>query len=140
VTYLRRHPLRFQRDPHGTVEPDGSPARSVRERRRNILDSFDFAVSSGVPKAQVQELASLAFIERSEHVVLLGPSGNGKTHIAVALGYAATQIGIKVRFITTADLLMILTTTHCQNQLADALKRFVNPYRLLIIDEIGFSR
>jgi DNA replication protein DnaC len=86
----------------------------------------------------VQELASLAFIERSENVVLLGPSGTGKTHIAVVLGYAATQAGIKVRFITAADLLMILTTAHWQNQLADALKRFVNPYRLLIIDEIGY--
>lgn len=102
------------------------------------LDSFDFTAASGVPKAQVQELASLAFIERSENVVLLGPSGTGKTHIAVALGYAATQAGIKVRFITAADLLMILTTAHRQNQLADALKRFVNPYRLLIIDEIGY--
>ena len=102
------------------------------------LDSFDFTAASGVPKPQVQELASLAFIERSENVVLLGPSGTGKTHIAVALGYAATQAGIKVRFITAADLLMILTTAHRQNQLADALKRFVNPYRLLIIDEIGY--
>lgn len=48
------------------------------------------------------------------------------------------QAGIKVRFITAADLLMILTTAHRQNQLGDALKRFVNPYRLLIIDEIGY--
>ncbi|CAD6524625.1 hypothetical protein LMG28140_01653 [Paraburkholderia metrosideri] len=55
-----------------------------------------------------------------------------------ALGYTATQAGIKVRFITAADLLMILTTAHRQNQLEDALKRFVNPYRLLIIDEIGY--
>ena len=70
--------------------------------------------------------------------MLLGPSGTGKTHIAVALGYAATQAGIKVRFITAADLLMILTTAHRQNQLGEALKRFVNPYRLLIIDEIGY--
>ncbi|NDY84503.1 AAA family ATPase [Orrella sp. NBD-18] len=102
------------------------------------LDSFDFSAASGVPRAQILELASLAFIERSENIVLLGPSGTGKTHIAVALGYAATQVGIKVRFITAADLLMILTTAHRQNQLADALKRFVNPYRLLIIDEIGY--
>lgn len=90
------------------------------------LDGFDFTAGTGVPKAQIQELASLAFIERNENVVLLGPSGTGKTHIAVALGYAATQAGIKVGFITAADLLMILTTAHRQNQLADALKRFVN--------------
>jgi len=118
-------------------------ARLVRQRTTfarlagfpaiKTLDGFDFALASGVPKAQIQELASLAFIERSENVVLLGPSGTGKTHIAMALGYAATQAGIKVRFITAADLLMILTTAHHQNQLGDALKRFVNPYRLLII-------
>ena len=102
------------------------------------LEGFDFNAATGVSKAQIQELASLAFIERAENVVLLGPSGTGKTHIAIALGYAATQAGIKVRFITAADLLLILTTAHRQNQLAEALKRFVNPYRLLIIDEIGY--
>lgn len=102
------------------------------------LDGFDFSAATGVPKAQVQELASLTFIERSENVVLLGPSGTGKTHLAIALGYAATQAGIKARFITAADLMLLLTTAHRQNQLADALKRFINPYRLLIIDEIGY--
>jgi DNA replication protein DnaC len=102
------------------------------------LDGFDFGAATGVPRAQIKELANLAFIERSENVVLLGPSGVGKTHIAVGLGYAATQAGIKVRFITAADLLMILTMAHRQNQLAEALKRFVTPYRLLIIDEIGY--
>lgn len=102
------------------------------------LDDFDFAVATGVPKVQVQELASLNFIERHENVVLLGPSGTGKTHLAIALGYAATQAGIKVRFITAADLLMILSSAHRQDKLADALRRFVNPYRLLIIDEMGY--
>jgi DNA replication protein DnaC len=102
------------------------------------LDGFDFNAASGVSKAQIQDLASLAFIERAENVVLLGPSGTGKTHIAIALGYRATQAGIKVRFITAADLLLILTTAHRQNQLAEGLRRFVNPYRLLIIDEIGY--
>jgi DNA replication protein DnaC len=88
---------------------------------------FDFAAASGVPRSQVQELASLTFLERNENIVLLGPSGTGKTHIAMALGYAATQAGIKVRFITAADLLIILTTANRQNQLGDALKRFRQP-------------
>ena len=90
-------------------------ARLASSPAIKTLDGFDFAAATGVPKTQIQELASLAFIESNENVVLLGPSGTGKTHFAVALGYAATQAGIKVRFITAADLLMILTTAHRQN-------------------------
>ncbi len=102
------------------------------------LDEFDFQFASGVPKPLVQELGSLAFVERSENVVLLGASGVGKTHLAIALGYRATQAGIKTRFITAADLLMILSTALRQNTLEDAIKRIVRPYRLLIIDEVGY--
>ena len=123
-------------------------ARNIRQRETlarlagfpaiKTLDAFDFAHATGVPKAQLQELSTLAFAERAENVVLLGPSGVGKTHLAIALGYAATRAGMRVRFITAADLLMALTTAHRQNNLADALKRFVNPYKVLIIDEIGY--
>ncbi|ARV20586.1 Chromosomal replication initiator protein DnaA [Curvibacter sp. AEP1-3] len=102
------------------------------------LDEFDFQFTSGVPKPVVQELGSLAFVERSENVVLLGASGVGKTHLAIALGYRATQAGIKTCFITAADLLMTLSTALWQNTLEDAIKRIVRPYRLLIIDEVGY--
>ena len=68
------------------------------------LEAFDFAFATGVPRTQIHELASLSFIERTENVVLLGPSGTGKTHIAIALGYLATQRGWKVRFTSAADL------------------------------------
>lgn len=64
---------------------------------------FDFAFASGVPRTQILELASLAFVERTQNVVLLGPSGVGKAHLAIALGYRATQSRIKTRFITAAD-------------------------------------
>ncbi|VDB02134.1 Insertion sequence IS5376 putative ATP-binding protein [Klebsiella pneumoniae] len=52
------------------------------------LEDYDFSFNPGVPKALVQELGSLAFVERAENVVLIGPSGIGKTHLAIALGYA----------------------------------------------------
>jgi len=54
-------------------------------RRSRPLEQFDWAAGSGAPKAQIQELAHLTFVERAENVVLLGPSGVGKTHIALAL-------------------------------------------------------
>jgi DNA replication protein DnaC len=55
------------------------------------LDQYDFGFATGTPHKQIMELASLAFVERAENVVFLGPSGLGKTHLAIALGYLATQ-------------------------------------------------
>src|SRR5690606_37383635 len=62
------------------------------------LEQFDFEAAAGAPKARLQELAGLAFIERRENVILLGPSGTGKTHLAIALGVRAAERGYKVRF------------------------------------------
>ena len=102
------------------------------------LETFDFAFAHGVPKAQILELASLAFVERTENVVLLGPSGVGKTHLAIALGYRASQSGIKTRFITAADLMLQLVMASRQERLKEYLSRVVLGPRLLIIDEIGY--
>ena len=81
------------------------------------LDDFDFGFATGAPKAQIQELASLSFVERCENVVLLGPSGTGKTHLAIALGYLATQRAWKVRFTSAADLVLTLETAQRQGRL-----------------------
>lgn len=127
---------------------DEAMARAERMRRMltrlagfpaiKTLDEFDFEFALGVPKALVLELGSLAFVERAENVVLLGPSGVGKTHLAVALGYRATQAGFRTRFIAAADLLMQLTTALRRNQLEETIKRITKPYKLLIIDEMGY--
>lgn len=98
------------------------------------LEDFDYAFAAGVNKSQIDELAGLGFVERHENVVLVGPSGVGKTHLAIALGYRATQAGIKTRFTTAADLLMTLSVA----QLKTVMQRAINGYRLLIIDEIGY--
>jgi DNA replication protein DnaC len=102
------------------------------------LDGYDFGLATGAPRQQISELASLAFVERAENVVFLGPSGVGKTHLAIALGYLATQRGWKVRFTTAADLVLLLEAAQRQGRLKEVLHRAVNIYRLLIIDEIGY--
>ena len=102
------------------------------------LDDFDFKFASGVPKKQIQQLASLSFIERQENVVMLGPSGVGKTHLAIALGYKAAQAGIKVRFISASELILQLATAQRQDKYKTIMQRSVQAQRLLIIDEIGY--
>lgn len=83
------------------------------------LDEFDYGFAAGVKNSQIDELAGLGFVERQENVVLVGPSGVGKTHLAIALGYRAAQTGIKTRFTTAADLLLTLSVAHAQDQLKE---------------------
>ena len=102
------------------------------------MDSFEFNLAPGIPKMKLKELVSLAFIERHENIVFLGPSGLGKTHLAIALGYLATQANIRTRFISASDLMMQLETARKQCCYKEVLKRIVTQPRLLIIDEIGY--
>lgn len=91
-----------------------------------------------MPKKLLQELSSLSFIERKENIALLGPSGVGKTHLAISFGYLATQAGIKTRFLTAADLMFMLDTAYKQGKYKHVRQAIVQGPRLLIIDEIGY--
>ncbi|MDZ3799177.1 MAG: IS21-like element helper ATPase IstB [Xanthomonadales bacterium] len=102
------------------------------------LEQFDFTFATGVSKPQIMELASLAFIERAENVVLLGPSGVGKTHLAIALAMRAIQAGIKTRFLSAADLMLQLASANGQGRLREYFNRAVLGPRLLIVDELGY--
>ncbi|OJZ04890.1 MAG: AAA family ATPase [Thiobacillus sp. 63-78] len=102
------------------------------------LEQFDWSHAGGAPKAQIQELAHLAFVPRAENVVLLGPSGVGKTHIALALGHRAVMAAHKVRFISAADLMLQLAAVKAQGRLKEYFNRAVIGPKLLIVDEIGY--
>lgn len=128
----------------------GAEARARQERKVNTLmklatmpviktlEQFDWSQAPGAPKAQIQELAHLAFVERAENVVLLGPSGVGKTHVALALAHRAVSAGHKVRFIAAADLMLQLASAKSQGRLKEYFNRAVLGPKLLVVDEIGF--
>jgi DNA replication protein DnaC len=102
------------------------------------LEQFDWSHAGGAPKAQILELAHLAFVQRAENVVLLGPSGVGKTHVALALGHRAVMAGHKVRFISAADLMLQLAAAKSLGRLKEYFNRAVLGPKLLVVDEIGY--
>jgi DNA replication protein DnaC len=101
------------------------------------LDAFDFGYQPSLDKKQIQLLASCHFIEHGENVVVLGPPGVGKTHLAVGLGLRAIESGYRVLFTTAATMIATLTRALSEGRLEDKLKLYTVP-RLLIIDEIGY--
>ena len=102
------------------------------------LEAYDFTFATGAPHSQIQELASLGFVERAENIVLLGPSGTGKTHLAIAFGLIAAQKSWKVRFTTAADLVIAMEAAYRQGRMKEVMHRVIAAPKLLIIDEIGY--
>jgi DNA replication protein DnaC len=101
------------------------------------LDTFEFLALPSVNKALVLELARCQFLLRRENVLLLGNSGTGKTHLALALGLAACQRGHGVRFTTAAALVHELMEAKDEKRLLRFQKQLAS-YELLIVDELGF--
>jgi DNA replication protein DnaC len=101
------------------------------------LDSFDFKAIPALNKMQVLELARCEWIERRENVIAVGPSGTGKTHVALGLGLAACQKGLSVGFITAAALVHELMEARDERRLL-RLQKQMGGQKLLIIDELGF--
>jgi len=101
------------------------------------MDSFDFLAIPSLNKTMVLELARCEFLARRENVLLLGNSGTGKSHIALALGLAACQRGHRVRFTTAAALVSELIEARDERKLLRFQKQ-IAAYELLIVDELGF--
>ena len=101
------------------------------------LDSFDFSAIPKLNKMQVLELARCEWIDRRENVIALGPSGTGKTHIALGLGLAACQKGLSVGFTTAASLVSEMMEARDERRLLRFQKQMA-AVKLLIIDELGF--
>jgi DNA replication protein DnaC len=101
------------------------------------LDTFEFSAIPSLNKALVLELARSEFLLRRENVLLLGNSGTGKTHLALALGLSACQRGHRVRFTTAAAMVHELLEAKDEKRLQRYQKQMAS-YELLIVDELGF--
>ena len=101
------------------------------------LDQFDFDFQPSIDRKRIKELATLRFIANGENVIIMGPPGVGKTHLAIALGMAACQQGEFVYFTTAEELLARLRDGFARNRLRERLRYDVR-YKLLIIDELGY--
>jgi DNA replication protein DnaC len=124
------------------AESQAKHSRNVRLRTQwahfpynKGLDQFDFQPS--VDERKLRELAGLAFLERKENVLLLGPPGVGKTHLAIALGTEAIVAAYTVYFVTIQDLVAQFQRALAENKLKERMTLLVKP-KLLILDEMGY--
>lgn len=103
---------------------------------RKTLDEFDFEFHPSIDRAVIEDLGTLRFIHNAENIVLLGPPGVEKTHIAIALGMETVKAGFSVYFINIGILIENLKKANTERMLEKKLRDFIR-YKLLIIDEMG---
>jgi DNA replication protein DnaC len=119
---------------------ENGQARRIKEARfplKKYLCDFKRDKYDGLFSPKFEELETLAFIPNKENIILLGTSGAGKTHYAIALGIAACMKGHSVFFATVPNLIVELKETMSNNQLSNYRKRF-EKYNLVILDELGY--
>jgi DNA replication protein DnaC len=111
--------------------------RSARFPQRKTLEEFDFTFQRSVKKTVIEHLGQLDFLHAKENVIMLGPPGTGKTHLAIALGIRACLAGQRAIFKTATEWVALLADQQRQGRLDDELKR-LERYPLLICDEVGY--
>ena len=101
------------------------------------IEDYDFEFQPCVEKQDILEIATLRFMENAENIVFLGSSGVGKTHLATAIGIVAASKRYSTYFIKCNNLLQRLKKAKIENRL-DSVLKYINRYKLLIIDELGY--
>jgi len=104
---------------------------------QKTLESFDFKFQPSIDVKLMRELAGGRYMDSGDNLLLLGPPGVGKTHLAVALGIKACEQGVRTLFITATALITTLGRALAEGRLEERLKLLTQP-QLLIVDEIGY--
>jgi DNA replication protein DnaC len=111
--------------------------RDARFPETKTLDQFEFEAADGIDATQIADLARGDWLKRAENVVLAGPIGTGKTHLAIALGIEAARQRRHVVFTRAADLVRTLVEARDARELG-RVQRKIERVDLLILDEVGF--
>jgi DNA replication protein DnaC len=110
---------------------------SARFPQIKTLEDFSFTHLPSAPRDVIAHLATTTFVARRENIVLLGPPGTGKTHLAIALAIKAAEVSYPVAFDSATGWITRLADAHAHGHLSIELKR-LNRYRVLVVDEVGY--
>lgn len=126
------------------IEVIATKARRTRGRLRfahypvhKTLSEFDFDFQPSLDRKVIAELSTLRFVEEKRNVILLGPPGVGKTHLAIALGIAATEVGYRTYFTSASDMVSSLQSAHLEGVSRYRMRTYTGP-SVLVIDELGY--